>query len=1549
MNIKKIIPLVLALGISQIALARENLGVPPISSTNNATTHGKTTMDCNASSAQIDLNINNVRARLLTGGDLWWDPVGSNPHYEVPRVPPGSDQPSLHSIFAGALWIGGIDQLGQLKVAAQTYRQTGNDFWPGPLDDDAQVSQDVCNDFDRFWEVRGSEIDKFRAIFDANGNGTIAVGDIDKSILEWPGKNNPYFTAFDLPINKNLAPFWDNDANGEYDPTKGDYPVIDNKVEGVYADQMIWWIFNDKGNIHTETQGEAIGLEVGALAFAFATNDEINNMTFYKYVVDNKSTQPLDSVYFGQWVDSDIGQFDDDYVGCVPSEGLGIAYNGDAVDGSYGDTPPMIGVDFFRGPKKIEDFDNDGVLDTTILGMSAFVFYNNDFTVIGNPENASHFYGYLSGFWKDGEPFTFGGTGKGGDDPTEYMFPDDPTLPLPAWSECSNGNTPADRRFLQSSGPFRLDPGAINDVIVGVAWVREGLQYPCPSFATLLRADKKAQALFDNNFKLKDGPDAPNLTIRELDQELVIALWNDNQISNNAFEAYSEPDPVLASQGFPDSLFTFQGYKLYQLSAVTISPSEFNDPDKARLVAQVDVEDDITQIINYTFDGDVNALIPVSKVVGNNTGIRNTFQVREDLFATGDKKLVNNKKYYYAAIAYAYNNHERYDPLSPSASAQLEPYLEGRNNISVYTAIPHIPTPQNNGLVLNATYGSGPDVKVISGVGNGGQFIDLTAESINTILTSPDHKIDNPVYKGASTPIDIQIYDPVKVPTGQFQFTLTNAGLNTPQILDEPENGTVTVNEETGIVSYNPVTGFEGFDEFTYILKDSKGLEDIGVVKIKIGNPTVTNTIPFNESFIIEESIEDHETSFSLNVLVNEESNGELSLFTVDVLHGDATTFNENGTVTYRPNLNYVGTDVITYTFTDGTLTGDGSPNQYTAQTYIYVYDNPETPGFVALNVEDDEVEFPANLELPIGLTNNDEGSNLQTNILSPFSSWKLTNTTTGDVYTSEQTIKDGTEQAIGGWEDTGLGFTIAIEQQTNPNADVDAVIGSSLRYKSLQDQWLSFIADNDGQGIFNWIRSGTFFTLEDVDYRDYAFDAGDQIDDVDKFYDAEQYYSKILDGRIAPYSLVNNYEGQFLLPVGCSDCINNAQFPAPTFTLPDASSIDLVFTNNKEHWTKSVVVEMARTEGIAENRATKNGIRKHASWSKDGSGSYATPISGNNLEVGAKYYVNGTPTATIVQGNGASVSALNFFEATSTSFTANNGAEVYRADDIGFSWFPGYAINVETGERLNIMFSENSFFKGDNGDDMIWNPTDVVRTEATFSSSSFKIGGEHYIYVMNSLYDEGQSYHNRLVDTEITGNKTIKKSVYDEAMWVTLPVLTPGFSLNSVEQNLIPSTVTMKVRLDKAYETEGESNDLVYEFDMSNKAPTTSIDTAKQALDLVRVVPNPYYAFSQYETSQLDNRVRITNLPAKATISIFTLDGALVKRIDVDNGTLDTGLGGKAGQENVNSVDWDITNFKNVPIASGIYLIHVNAPDLGEERTIKWFCISRPIDLDVF
>src|SRR5262249_36318033 len=126
--------------------------------------------------------------------------------------------------------------------------------------------------------------------------------------------------------------------------------------------------------------------------------------------------------------------------------------------------------------------------------------------------------------------------------------------------------------------------------------------------------------------------------------------------------------------------------------------------------------------------------------------------------------------------------------------------------------------------------------------------------------------------------------------------------------------------------------------------------------------------------------------------------------------------------------------------------------------------------------------------------------------------------------------------------------------------------------------------------------------------------------------------------------------------------------------------------------------------------------------------------------------------------------------------------------------------------------------------------------------------------------------------------------------------------------------------------------------------------------------VPNPYYAYSAYEGTlsagvivqpQLDNRVKIINLPPKCTVSIFTVNGILVRKFERDVAA-DNSYGAPSTAKNFEtSLDWDLKNHKNVPIASGLYLIHVEAKDKSGivigERTLKWFGVMRPIDLDSF
>src|SRR5207244_2429584 len=138
------------------------------------------------------------------------------------------------------------------------------------------------------------------------------------------------------------------------------------------------------------------------------------------------------------------------------------------------------------------------------------------------------------------------------------------------------------------------------------------------------------------------------------------------------------------------------GYQLYQLKDNSVSITEIRNPDKARLVAQCDVKDSISKIVNQSLDASLNAFIPELEVDGANKGLQHTFRVTTDFFATGTStSLVNHRTYYYTVIAYAYNASEAvFDPYDPGKDGHSTPYLAGRRNVNYYAAIPHIPDPQ---------------------------------------------------------------------------------------------------------------------------------------------------------------------------------------------------------------------------------------------------------------------------------------------------------------------------------------------------------------------------------------------------------------------------------------------------------------------------------------------------------------------------------------------------------------------------------------------------------------------------------------------------------------------------------------------------------------------------------------------------------------------------------------------------------------------------------------------------------------------------------------
>ena len=216
----------------------------------------------------------------------------------------------------------------------------------------------------------------------------------------------------------------DTDGDGIYDPEAGDYPVM----RGDFATYMI---MNDKRNIHTETGGDPIGIEVHQMIYTYATDDYLNNTTFIHSRIINRSTQVLYTFKAGVFIDPDLGFPTDDLAGVNVDNNVAYVYNGSNIDAGYGENPPAVGV---------VSLNND---------ISTFIVYNDENPAQSLPSMASNYYSNLKGIWNDGTSISLGGTGYGGETPTSYMYPGDPSDPE-EWSEISNSNLSGDRTMMMA-------------------------------------------------------------------------------------------------------------------------------------------------------------------------------------------------------------------------------------------------------------------------------------------------------------------------------------------------------------------------------------------------------------------------------------------------------------------------------------------------------------------------------------------------------------------------------------------------------------------------------------------------------------------------------------------------------------------------------------------------------------------------------------------------------------------------------------------------------------------------------------------------------------------------------------------------------------------------------------------------------------------------------------------------------------------------------------------------------------------------------------------
>jgi hypothetical protein len=492
------------------------------------------------------------------------------------------------------------------------------------------------------------------------------------------------------------------------------------------------------------------------------------------------------------------------------------------------------------------------------------------------------------------------------------------------------------------------------------------------------------------------------------------------------------------------------------------------------------------------------------------------------------------------------------------------------------------------------------------------------------------------------------------------------------------------------------------------------------------------------------------------------------------------------------------------------------------------------------------------------------------------------------DSVTSEQSIDVDNEQLIPQW-----GVSVQIYQNKyygesgNQSVKVTDMIDATIEFADSSKRWLTFVPDNDAFYPTNWIRSGDYSPnqpddclpdeLPHLNPCNYKDEAGQ---------DDDKKYAKILGGGVAPHRLVG-YQADYM-PLAYYNLASpgSSKNNASISFLP---SVNIVITNDKALWTRCPIVELGRTPALNVGNAQPGELRKSPSVDK-----------------------NGNP-----DGTGE-----------------------------GMGWFPGYAVDLESGARLYMSFGENSFLGGENGADMIWNPTDRI----VDGVGNPLLGGMQPIYVFSYNQKEinnfssgfdfpayvkadaesnaGNFLYNKYLEVE-ANSATAKRELYGSLSWIAYPLL-------AEDQTLRSTNVTIRLRINKEYKNFTASGlnggKPMYSWSMDDIATeVSSQESLVEALQIINVVPNPYYAFSEYERARLDTRVKITNLPERCTVTIYSVNGKLVRQFKKDSP--------------VTSIDWDLNNIKGIPVAGGVYLIHVDVPDVGEV-VLKFFGGMRQVDL---
>jgi hypothetical protein len=376
--------------------------------------------------------------------------------------------------------------------------------------------------------------------------------------------------------------------------------------------QDMWCAYSDVTPENHISPGKPQFINVYQTVYAwnYPSNQDI---FFIVYHVRNAGTDTLKNCYMGAVCDADVGDATDDMVGLllntyVPGadtvKNVGYVGDNNNVEAAGRDweagTPGVFAYKFLESPKDTND---------VALGMTAF----KKFTIDIDPVTDAAQYLTMAGF----------------DYRTGVYAPYD-----------SVDGGPADKRFVQCSGPFTLVPGQMERLVIaciGAPYGGPGQNWqdrPIDSLVHLAKVANQAQFIYDQGWLLPGPPLSPNITLVPGDNQVRIVWDNVPEVTADPYWLKVASDTTKPGWDPMYKGYDFQGYVVYKSA---------NGTDWG-ILAQCDLADSIT--FNYPPGGDSAGTPDSLWLKATDAG---TF------YSVRDSNVTNGFIYYYCVAAYDWN------------------------------------------------------------------------------------------------------------------------------------------------------------------------------------------------------------------------------------------------------------------------------------------------------------------------------------------------------------------------------------------------------------------------------------------------------------------------------------------------------------------------------------------------------------------------------------------------------------------------------------------------------------------------------------------------------------------------------------------------------------------------------------------------------------------------------------------------------------------------------------------------------------------------------